>query len=182
VGLASWPGVVPAGRVSSALTSSLDYFVTLSALAGAPLPADRQYDGIDLTAVLRGESDVAHTTLFHPNSGASGVDGALDAVRHGSLKAIFQTGGAPGCGGGKAKPVHHDTPLLFNLTADPAEAHPLDPVAYAKEIADIKVLLASKMNDINGTLRSVTNYDQNDSAEPCCNPANRNLGCRCKAD
>lgn len=75
VGLASWKGTIAAGQVSPALTSSLDYFPTLAALAGVPIPTDRVYDGIDLTPLLMGKTKTAHTWLFHPNSGASGVNG-----------------------------------------------------------------------------------------------------------
>ena len=81
VGVASWPGVVQPGRVSGALTSTLDYFPTLIARAGLSLPSDREYDGVDLTPILTGEAETAHTDLFHPNSGASGIPGILDAVR-----------------------------------------------------------------------------------------------------
>lgn len=181
IGLASWPGTIAAGRVTGATASTLDYFVTIASLANAPLPSDRSYDGVDLTPVLEGKSDKAHTTLFHPNSGASGVNGALDAVRYGEFKAIYQTGGAPGCGGKKADAIHHLTPLLFNLTADPAEANPLSPTEYAAVITAINQARAHKINDINSTFHSITNYDQDDSVEPCCNPNNRDKGCRCEA-
>ena len=59
-----------------------------SRLSGIPIPTDREYDGVDLTPVLMGKSDTAHTVLFHPNSGASGVNGMLDAVRYQNYKAI----------------------------------------------------------------------------------------------
>ena len=47
-----WPGVVPANTVNQAITSSLDWFPTLSALAGAKVPTDRAYDGFDLSPIL----------------------------------------------------------------------------------------------------------------------------------
>jgi hypothetical protein len=40
---------------------------------GVALPSDRVYDGIDLTDLLTGKTETAHTWLFHPNSGASGT-------------------------------------------------------------------------------------------------------------
>jgi arylsulfatase A-like enzyme len=40
--------------VSSALTSSLDILPTLTKLAGSNLPADRYFDGEDMTAVITG--------------------------------------------------------------------------------------------------------------------------------
>ena len=103
--------MIKPGTVTAAIASTLDYFPTLAAcvrddppielvsgshcvlafgsrLSGIPIPTDREYDGVDLTPVLMGKSDTAHTVLFHPNSGASGVNGMLDAVRYQNYKAI----------------------------------------------------------------------------------------------
>ena len=55
-----------------------------------------------------------------------GGSGGLDGVRMGRYKAYWTTGGADNCGGEKSKVRHHDPPLLFDLTNDPAEAHALD--------------------------------------------------------
>ena len=122
IGTASWPGTIAPGQISGALTSSLDYFPTLSVLAGLNMPTDRSYDGIDISPLLLGKTKTAHTTLFHPNSGASGVYGGLDAVRHLNFKAVYQTGGAPACGGARGNDTRFDPPLLFDLDADPAGA------------------------------------------------------------
>ena len=149
VGLASMPGTIAAGKVSAAITSSLDYFPTIAAMSGVPMRTDRVYDGVDLTDLLTGKTETAHTWLFHPNSGASGVNGWLDAVRYGDYKAIYQTGGAGGCSDhGKGTPtkgaekIHRvggtaDPPLLFDLSKDPAEAHPLDAKVNAQIIEKI---------------------------------------------
>eukprot|EP01063_Lacrimia_lanifica_P000406 TRINITY_DN101_c11_g1_i1.p1 TRINITY_DN101_c11_g1~~TRINITY_DN101_c11_g1_i1.p1 ORF type:complete len:532 (+),score=167.88 TRINITY_DN101_c11_g1_i1:43-1638(+) len=173
IGLARWSGRI-APRVSAATASSLDYFPTLLRLAGVPVPADRAYDGVDLSDVLFHGAETAHTTLFHPNSGASGVNGALDAVRwnddHGNQwKAIYQTGGAPACGGGHGTVAHHDVPLLFNLAEDPAESTALDTAAapYKAVVEEITRLRAAQMQSVNGTYRSVVDYSAGVQYEPC---------------
>ena len=98
-----------------------------------------------------------HSDLFHPNSGASGVQGALDAVRHRQYKAVWQTGGAFGCGdGNRARPERFEPPLLFDLDADPQEATPLDPVTHAHVLVTVRRLRAAKEADIYATFRSVT--------------------------
>lgn len=66
-----------------------------------------------------------------PCSGASGIDGVLDAVRYLHYKAIYQTGGAPDCQKNKGNITSHNPPLLFDLDADMAEAAPLDSAANA---------------------------------------------------
>ena len=188
-GLASWPGVIAPGRVSAALTSTLDYLPTIAALAGAVRPADRAYDGVDLTPLLLGASEAAHTALFHPNSGASGPNGALDAVRHLHFKAVWQTGGAKGCRDGTpsdpAPSRRHEPPLLFDLDADPAEATPLNTSAAANAaiLSEIRALRLAKEESINTTFRTVTDYAQDDKFKPCCNRGDPTQGpCRCDSE
>uniref|UniRef100_A0A803WAZ6 Arylsulfatase G n=1 Tax=Ficedula albicollis TaxID=59894 RepID=A0A803WAZ6_FICAL len=64
--LVYWPGRVPAGRTSHALLSTLDIFPTLLALAGAALPPNRRFDGLDVSPVLFGWSDVGHKCQSSP--------------------------------------------------------------------------------------------------------------------
>ncbi len=52
--IASWPGTVPAGTTSGETLMSMDLLPTFANLAGAPLPADRQMDGVDIMPVLQG--------------------------------------------------------------------------------------------------------------------------------
>lgn len=57
--IASWPGHVPAGRVSDALIDFSDVLPTLAHLAGADLPANRTIDGVSFAPQLLG-SDQTH--------------------------------------------------------------------------------------------------------------------------
>jgi len=52
-----WPGNVPAGRVSDAIFSTLDFMPTFANLAGYEMPSDRIIDGIDQTELLLGQSE-----------------------------------------------------------------------------------------------------------------------------
>jgi len=52
---ARWPARIPAGTVVDEITSVLDVLPTLVALGGGSLPADRSYDGVDITPLLTGE-------------------------------------------------------------------------------------------------------------------------------
>lgn len=56
----TWPNVVKPNTVSDALTSALDIFPTFLSAAGAPLPPDRKYDGMDLNDFLSGKTTTAH--------------------------------------------------------------------------------------------------------------------------
>ena len=50
------PGHVPAGRVSDAIFSTIDFMPTIAHLAGYEVPKDRIIDGVDQTALLHGDS------------------------------------------------------------------------------------------------------------------------------
>jgi arylsulfatase A len=49
-----WPGVVAAGRVSSALISQIDLMATMSEIVGFELPADSADDSHSLLSVFKG--------------------------------------------------------------------------------------------------------------------------------
>jgi hypothetical protein len=192
--------------VSAALASSMDYFATIAAITGLPLPSDRVYDGVDLSPVLglppsgtslttRAASSatpaiIAHKTLFHPLSGACGA-GPLDAMRlvvestSGGIahhyKALWTTGGAPACFNAKATCVKHNPPLLFDLLVDEAEAHPLDTSSteLAAVVTQMKILRDRMLTNISTTFKSVTKYDSGAEgrAVNCCN--DKNVACAC---
>jgi arylsulfatase A-like enzyme len=54
--IVQWPGVVPAGKVSTAIVSHLDILPTCVAAAGGRLPGDREYDGADLRPGFQGQN------------------------------------------------------------------------------------------------------------------------------
>lgn len=49
-----WPGRVPAGTSSDAITTMMDILPTLARLAGARVPTDRRIDGVDVWPVMAG--------------------------------------------------------------------------------------------------------------------------------
>jgi len=97
--IAWWPGKIPAGTSSDAITGMFDILPTFTKLAGASLPADRKIDGMDIWPVLSGAADAkGHDTYFFYR----GLK--LEAVRQGPWKLSLAKG------------------LLFNLEKDVAEA------------------------------------------------------------
>jgi len=86
--IAWWPGRVPAGTATAAITGMIDVLPTFAALAGGTLPGDRTIDGRDISAVLFGSDDVGpHDTFPH----FRGL--ALRAVRQGHWKLHLGDGG-----------------------------------------------------------------------------------------
>lgn len=110
--IAWWPGKIPGGRITSALTSALDLFPTAVALSGGRLPLDRGIDGVDLSPLLFGHSDRGRETFMF-------YDGAdLFAARKGHYKVHFQTRSE---WGEQSQVEVHRPPLLFHLGHDPSE-------------------------------------------------------------
>ena len=54
--IASWPAHIKEGRVSQDLIEFSDFFPTILEAAGAPLPEDREIDGVSFLPQLRGET------------------------------------------------------------------------------------------------------------------------------
>ncbi|MDA0337846.1 MAG: sulfatase-like hydrolase/transferase [bacterium] len=98
----SWPGQYPEGIVRHQLTSSLDWFPTLAAHAGAST-AGLTLDGRDLQSVISSPQATAHAALCW-------TYGDLWAVREGPWKLM---------GGGEGEIS------LYNLDDDPGEMHDL---------------------------------------------------------
>ncbi|XP_070576343.1 steryl-sulfatase-like [Ptychodera flava] len=131
-----YPGVIPANTEVSEPTSVMDVFPTVLKLAGAPLPSDRIIDGRDLMPIMTKQVSVSeHEFMFH----YCGI--YLHAVRYrprkgGSTYKIYYvtpnwTPGTEGCFDEfvcqcwAPHVTHHDQPLVYDLTIDPAERNQL---------------------------------------------------------
>jgi arylsulfatase A-like enzyme len=53
----SWPGKIPAGKVSNEIVHIVDIFSTLAHMSGVSIPTDRPIDGVDHTDFLLGKSE-----------------------------------------------------------------------------------------------------------------------------
>jgi len=60
----NWPGVTPAGKISSDLIDSSDFFPTFAALAGATLPAIKIIDGHSFLPQVRGQTGQSREWVF----------------------------------------------------------------------------------------------------------------------
>ena len=99
--IAWWPGRVPAGTSTDAITSMMDILPTLVSLAGGAVPTDRRIDGVDITSVLTGrEGANPPRDTFHYFRGLK-----LEAVRSGPWKLHLAKG------------------QLYDLSRDIGEAH-----------------------------------------------------------
>lgn len=121
--LAWWPGKIPAGSASDAITGMRDVLPTFVKLAGGKLPADRKLDGADIWPVLSGEAGAkAPHDTFHFFRGFD-----LEAIRHGAWKLHLKKG------------------ELYKLDTDLGES--TDVAAANAEVVQRLRTLADAMND-----------------------------------
>jgi arylsulfatase A-like enzyme len=62
--IARWPGRIPSGTVSNEFASTLEFFPTFLAAAGAPPPPGVKLDGFNLLPVLEGKAKSERTEFF----------------------------------------------------------------------------------------------------------------------
>ena len=111
--IARWPARIRGPRVVSEPVSTMDLFPTLVALAGGTLPADRRYDGMDVSRLLTGE--IARLT-------GPGVDGGREIVFwYGRNPVAIRSGRWKYLRPGFWNPF----PALYDVEADPGEANDL---------------------------------------------------------
>jgi arylsulfatase A len=80
--IAWWPGTIPAGTGTDAITGMIDILPTFVKLAGGTLPDDRKIDGGDISGLLTGEADAKSPhESYHYYRGLK-----LEAVRKGPWK------------------------------------------------------------------------------------------------
>ncbi|GAB4049701.1 sulfatase family protein [Spirosoma litoris] len=124
--LVRWPGVVPAGRVSNKLLTTMDILPTVAKLCGARLPKQR-IDGVDWVALLKGDNTVTPRDHFYYYYRKN----SLEAVRQGDWKLVFAHPGRtyegflPGQNGkpGPSTETHEFPTGLFDLRRDPSERY-----------------------------------------------------------
>jgi arylsulfatase A-like enzyme len=134
-GIASWPGMIQAGRKSDGLFDQMDLFATAISLAGVDLdtlPTDRYYDTIDQTSWLLTNSDDKQTSNREAIYYWYGQD--FYGVRWMFMKRMERimtigTNPGPGTFGGLFNATKSETtdPTLgwyYNLYMDPKERIP----------------------------------------------------------
>lgn len=120
--IAWWPGQIPAGTSSDAITGMFDVLPTLVHLAGGVVPADRRIDGANLWPLLSGENPTGPHDEFYYYRGLK-----LEAIRSSEWK--LHLGAAPavtraGSGGNRRNPQPNAAPAepqLFHLGKDVGE-------------------------------------------------------------
>jgi len=103
--IASWPTVIPPGRVNRDLISSTDFFPTLCEIAGVPLT--KNLDGVSFLPQLRGEGGQPREWLYSWYSRRQRVDLTVHEFAFDQRFKLYRTG------------------EFYNLENDVDETHPV---------------------------------------------------------
>lgn len=122
-----YPTSLKSGEKYPYPVSNLDILPTAAAIAGIPLPTNKEYDGVDLLPFLTGASKSApHPLLFWRN-------GYSKAVRNGDYKLYVNE---------KSQKIH-----LYNLAQDPNERSDI-----SKELPDLVSELQQSLKNWEGKM------------------------------
>lgn len=132
--IVKWPAKINPGIVTSETITIMDLLPTLASVAGAKIPSDRIIDGVDFSALLKGDGNYDSKRNFYYFEKEY-----LEAVRSGHWKlriAPFQ---------GPDRPMNkYLEPELYNLNLDPSERFNL-----AEEHPELVSELKNKMRNFN---------------------------------
>jgi len=124
--LCRWPGKIPAGSRTQAITSMMDILPTLANLAGASLPSDRTIDGVDIWATMSAE----HPDVDSPRQEFWYFRGLkLEAIRRGNWKLQLAN------------------QQLFDLATDIGEARNVA-AQYPDQVAELVQLVKAVESDL----------------------------------
>ncbi|VGO13161.1 Arylsulfatase [Pontiella desulfatans] len=143
------PGKVPAGTECDAVVATIDMMPTLAKLAGGTAPSDRVIDGLDVSALIHGETDRLDRPYFYYQHDC------LRAVRYGQWKLMLPyTEPEKGSIASswqtymeKNDVIRVEKPMLFDLevdiseTTDVADRHP-------EKVAELMKLAKQAQQDI----------------------------------
>lgn len=130
------PGI-PAGTVCDGLTGTIDVLPTLATLTGGELPPARKIDGLDVSALWRGEAEASprEEFLYYTSHGE------IEGIRQGRWKLLVKQPPR----GKQAAP--EPQVLLFDLECDRGEG-----TNVAGEHPDLVARLRVRMQELDGEI------------------------------
>lgn len=170
--IARYPNFIPAGRVTDAFASSIDFLPTVAALAGSALPPNPM-DGLDIRPLLSGQQDsVARDVFLYFN------DIYLQAARFGAWKLHvgrfnsppFTT---PPAEGRLNLPL--PSPELYDVITDVDEAHDRA-LRNPAVVGDIRARIDRLMQTFPAEIQNAWSQAQSTKVEGTpagCNPVPR---------
>ncbi len=79
--MAQWPGKIPAGTTTDQALHMVDFFPTMLAMAGVPMPEGMEIDGLDINATLKNNAPLPERPLFFQKAVMQGKWKLLNGTR-----------------------------------------------------------------------------------------------------
>ena len=159
----SWPGVIPAGRISGQLASTLDILPTLAEITGSPLP-EHKIDGVSILSILEGDTNSEPRKSFYYYYGTN-----LEGVRSGNWKLVFPHNHRsyenvlPGNDGFPGPYTQERADYaLYNLRRDPGERYNVIEL-YPEIVQRLEQLASAARDDIGDGLTGTTGKNRRPS-------------------
>ncbi|MBN1417909.1 MAG: sulfatase-like hydrolase/transferase [Planctomycetes bacterium] len=129
--IASWPGVIPAGRVSRDLVDSTDFLPTICEAAGVSIPPGLALDGRSFLPQLRGERGAPREWIYcwYARDGGAKADREFAANQRFKL---YRNG------------------AFYDLARDPEERRPLEASGLSGDAAPARKLLGGALERFEG--------------------------------
>ncbi|WP_279244087.1 sulfatase [Candidatus Litorirhabdus singularis] len=143
-----WPASVGGNQLRTVPISGVDLFPTLLSVLDLPLPADRIIDGVDISPLWRGESELAERLIYY--YGQSGA--TLDAVRDSRFKYHGRRGVRAT---GITKTLDLKAPMgpwLFDLAQDQQESYDVS-AKYPLEMQRLQEAFEARDAEFRNNLR-----------------------------
>jgi len=120
--IVQWKGIIPAGKVSNQLVSSVDLFPTIAKYANVLLP-ETETDGVDISTVLEAKGNSKRKYIFYS------TNKEITGISDGEWKYMIRSG--------ERNAAANSEPELYNLIKDISEANNvlLEYPEKAKELA-----------------------------------------------
>lgn len=145
--IAHWPLRIEAGQVSDALISQVDFFASLTALAGGEIPEDGWFDGRNVLPALLGESEEGREYIVQHSSDGLGLrKGKWKYIEAGERSGFGYNRHNLGDGQSLQIEKPDTTEYLFNLETDPKETNNLAEQNPDK-LKELRVLLKTIKNE-----------------------------------
>ncbi len=145
-----WPGVIPPGVTSEAISMNFDVFPTLLEAAGVEIPNDRIIDGKNILPVLQGSNTSPHEYLYFFDNEQ------ITAVRSQKWKFVIRSYYRGGMFGFERN--YYSPGLLFNLEKNPEEQF-----SYTREYPEIVEKMLERLERGRAELEPLGIHYEDDS-------------------
>ncbi len=135
-----FPALIPAGKVTADMATTMDLYMTIMNLVGVTLPENMTFDGQSLLPLLKGDTTSTRDTFYYI------LGKKLWAVRKGPWKLMINNQAGRGI-----ESADLDSVKLFNLEFDPGERYDFS-AKHPELVEELKEILVKFDKEMGKTM------------------------------